>query len=346
MARIAPKFPAIDAHTHIREDGIASALDVMDSVGLKAMVNLTALDGEREAPLEEKITAYLGKHRRRFGVMMMMHLDTIDERGWGRREADRLTEAVELGACGLKELKRLGLEVRDKSGKLIPVDDPRIDPVWKRCGELGVPVAIHTSDPLQFHRKLTLRNERVVELQVHPDWYFLKPGLPSKMEVLEQRNRVIAKHKKTKFICVHVANFPEDLVTVARWLDMYPNMYIDLAARFVEIGRHHPEMVRNFFLHYQDRILFGTDTGISAGHQMLGVSMPSDKIFVEWSDYKETFLFPYFDSMYRYLETDDYYIPSPTPVQGQWPIHGIALPDKVLRKVYSENAKRTIPGLG
>ena len=163
---------------------------------------------------------------------------------------------------------------------------------------------------------------------MHPDWYFLKPGLPSKMEVLEQRNRVIAKHKRTKFICVHVANFPEDIVTVARWLDTYPNMYIDLAARFVELGRHHPEMVRNFFLYYQDRILFGTDTGVSADHQMLGVPMPSDEIFVKWSDYKETFLFPYFDSMYRYLETDDYYIPSPTPVQGQWPIHGIGLRTK------------------
>ena len=139
MARIAPKFPAIDAHTHIEQDGIASAVDIMDSVGLKAMVNLTALNGDRELPMKEKIAAYR-KHARRFGVMMMMHLDTIDERGWGKREAERLTEAVELGACGLKELKRLGLEREGQVGQTgprrRPAHRPRLEAL-RRAGRAG-----------------------------------------------------------------------------------------------------------------------------------------------------------------------------------------------------------------
>jgi predicted TIM-barrel fold metal-dependent hydrolase len=220
-----------------------------------------------------------------------------------------------------------------------------LDIIWERCAQLNVPFWIHVSDPLAFHKPLTLKNDRIVELMVHPDWYFMKKGLPGKYEILESLNRVIRRHPRTKFICVHVAGLAEDLITVSHWLDEMPNMNLDLAARFVEIGRHHPEMVRNFFIRHQDRILFGTDTGISAKSVMLGVPMPADREFYKRADYKAGILVPHFDALYRYLETDDYYIPAPSPIQGTWPIHGIALPDDVLKKVYSENALRLIPTL-
>ncbi len=342
MKSVSPAFPAIDAHTHVRNDGAAVAIDVMDTVGLTQMVNLTAgtvLD------FKEGLAALSGKHPQRFACLVKLDYDTLDEPDWAEKQADGLEAAVKAGASGLKEVKRLGLSVRWKTGELLKIDDPVLDPIWHRCAALAVPVIIHTTDPLAFHQPLTLRNERLVELQVHPTWRFQKPGLPSKMEILDARSRMMARNPKTRFVCVHFGTFPEDPVTVAKWLDDHPNMYLDLAARFVEMGRHHPEMMRNFFIRFQDRILFGTDTGISANHVMLGVSMPSDEEFVKGDDFKESFLLPYYESMYRYLETDDYYIPPSTPVQGSWPMHGIALPDDVLRKVYSENAKRLIPGL-
>lgn len=342
MESIAPKFPAIDTHMHIRADGAEAALDVMDSVGLSAAVNLT---GGTVLDFDEGLSALLEKHSDRFAVCVMLDYEGIDEKDWGKSQADGLEAAVKAGATGLKEVKRLGLGVRDKSGKLVTVDDERLNPVWERCAKLGIPVVIHTTDPLAFHQPLSLTNERFVELQVHPQWVFQRPGLPSKMEILEARARMIAANPDTQYICVHVGTFPEDLVTVALWLEELPNMHLDTAARFVEIGRHHPEMVRNFFIRYQDRIMFGTDTGIGAERRMLGVGMPGDEEFWKREDYKETFLFPYYGSMYRYLETDDYHIPPSTPVQGGWTMHGISLPDDVLKKVYSENALRMFPGL-
>ena len=342
MAKVAPRFPAVDVHTHLRNDGVKVALDIMDSVGLKVMVNITA---GTTTFFKEGLKAFGGRNRRRFAACVMLDFKGLDAKNWAARQADGLEAAVKAGAAGLKEVKRLGLDIRLEDGRLLAIDDPRMDVIWERCGQLGVPFWIHVSDPLAFHKPLHLTNERVVELQVHPDWYFNKPGLPSKYQILNALNRVIKRHPKTKFICVHFGGLPEDPVTVSHWLDEMPNMYIDLAARFVEMGRHHPEMMRNFFIRHQDRILYGTDTGVSADRVMLGVSMPADGEFFGRADFKKAFLLPHFEATYRYLETDDYFITAPSPVQGTWPLHGISLPDRVLRKVYAENALRIIPAL-
>jgi len=342
MPRVRPRFPAIDVHDHLANDGVKASLDIMDSVGLAAMVNLTSGTTTR---FKEGLRAFGGRNKSRFAACVMFDFKGVDDKNWAKRQADGLERAVKAGAAGLKEVKRFGLNVRFKNGELLKIDDPRLDVVWERLGQLGVPFWIHVSDPLAFHQDLSLDNERVVELQVHPDWYFNKPGLPSKYDCLNALNRVIKRHPKTKFICVHFGGLPEDPVTVSHWLDEMPNMYIDLAARFVELGRHHPEMIRNFFLRHQNRILFGTDTGVSSRGCMLGVSMPADREFFMRSDFKKAFLYPHFGAIYRYLETDDYYITAPSPVQGTWPLHGISLPDRVLRKVYHENALRIVPAL-
>ena len=342
MPKVRPRFPAIDVHDHLDNDGVKASLDIMDSVGLAAMVNLTS---GTTAKFKEGLRAFGGRNKSRFAACVMFDFKGVDDKNWAKRQADGLEAAVKAGAAGLKEVKRLGLNIRFKNGELLKIDDPRLDVVWERLGELGVPFWIHVSDPLAFHKPLGLSNERVVELQVHPDWYFNKPGLPTKYELLRALNRVIKRHPKTNFICVHFGGLPEDPMTVSHWLDEMPNMYIDLAARFVEMGRHHPEMMRNFFIRHQDRILFGTDTATSANHVMLGVSMPADSDFFKRGDFKKAFLWPHFDALYRYLETDDYYITAPSPVQGTWPLHGIALPDGILRKVYAENALKVIPAL-
>ena len=210
-------------------------------------------------------------------------------------------------------MKDLGLGDRDKQGKLITIDDPRLDAIWEECGRLGIPVAIHTSDPEAFFTPVDNHNERYEELHENPTWSFYGPGIPSKEELLRQRNRVFEKHPRTTFIALHVANWPENLDAVSSWLDKYPNMLVEFGARQAELGRQ-PRRAGKFFRDYQDRILFGTD------------SEPETGMYANY---------------FRWLETADEYFPYwGYPGQGRWEIYGLELPDSILEKVYHKNADR------
>lgn len=309
-----PKFPVIDFHNHLGRADLKKCLAEMDAAGVKACVSL---DGRSRGDFyKEHLRQCQAVSKDRFIVFFSPDFSRIDEPDFGNKEAARLEEAVKLGCRGLKIFKSLGLTDRDKSGRLIPVDDPRIDPIWAKCGELRIPVMIHVTDPVAFFTLLDKYNERYDELQAHPDWLFYGPQFPSKNEILAQRNRVIARHPQTIFVGAHVANLPEDLGAVAQWLDTYPNLYVDIDARISELGRQ-PYTARKFFIKYQDRITFGTDT------------MPSA---VAYRIY------------YRFLETDDeYFNPSGGHhLQGRWNIYGIFLPDTVLEKVYHKNAEKVL----
>ena len=176
---------------------------------------------------------------------------------------------------------------------------------------------IHSADPAAFFTPLDRHNERWHELNEHPDWLFHGKDFPTRAQLLAQRNRVIERHPRTTFIGAHFGNSPEDLATLAQWLDRYPNFYVDIDARINELGRQ-PYSARRFFLKYQDRILFGTDMAPDAAAYRIG---------------------------YRFLETDDEYWDSAEPTghrQGFWMIYGIFLPDDVLKKVYKTNAERIL----
>ncbi len=241
----------------------------------------------------------------------------IDAADFGQSEAGKLGEAVGMGIRGLKISKVLGLTVKDKTGKVVPVDDPRIDPIWAKCGELGIPVLIHVSDPVAFHTPVDRYNERYDELGAHPDWSCYGEQYPySKEDILAQLHRVIERHPQTIFISTHVGNLAEDLGRVSMWLEKYPNMYVDIDARISELGRQ-PYTARKFMIRHQDRILFGTDTRPNAEA---------------------------YRTYYRFLETDDeYFDPSPSHhQQGRWMIYGIYLPDEVLEKIYNKNALKIL----
>ncbi len=315
-----PKFPVIDLHNHLGAFSggadLRKCLQEMDKAGVKACVSLDGLskdDVYKQHILELKAVSD------RFIVFFSPDFSRIDEPGFGKKEAARLEEAVNMGARGLKIFKSLGLTDRDKSGKLLTIDDPRIDPIWAKCGELRIPVMIHITDPKAFFTPLDKRNERYDELGAHPDWLFYGPQFPKKDDVIAQRNRVIARHPNTIFIGAHMANMPEELATIAKWLDQYPNLYVDIDARISELGRQ-PYTARKFFIKYQDRITFGTDT------------LPSAEAYRIY---------------YRFLETDDeYFNPSGGHhLQGRWNIYGIYLPDEVLEKVYHKNAEKVL-GMG
>ena len=184
--------------------------------------------------------------------------------------ADQLTEAHRLGAIGLKITKGLGLGYPAADGvHLLAVDDPGLDPMFERAGELGMPVAIHCGDPKAFWKPATPDNERWDELQAHPEWSFYNSGVPSWQELYDALERRVARHPKTTFIAVHFGDDPEDPDNVARMLDRYPNFFLDTAARVPEIGRQPQDKMRRFFIKYQDRILFGTDTGIGADQDQM-----------------------------------------------------------------------------
>jgi predicted TIM-barrel fold metal-dependent hydrolase len=310
-----PKFPVIDIHNHLGDlESMKDYLMKMDQAGVWITVSL---DGHSKDDFYKKhLKAAQSVSPSRLLVFFAPDWERIDEPNFGINEAKRLQEAVKSGIRGVKVFKDLGLTLKDKSGKLIPVDDPRLDPIWAMCGQLNIPVMIHVSDPKAFFKPIDQFNERYDELAAHPDWSFYGSQFPSKDVILEQRNRVIEKHPNTVFIGAHMANLPEDLGRVAMWLEQYPNFYIDVDARISELGRQ-PYTARKFLIKYQDRVLFGSDTP------------PNVKAYQNY---------------YRFLETDDEYIDPAEGhhLQGRWMIYGVHLPDEVLEKIYYKNALRLL----
>ena len=338
-----PAFPVIDFHAHLSwsaqgENGVSMTgerkficepkdlLPVMDRKKLRTLVNLTGGYGDG---LKQAVEKFDNSHPGRFLTMTEPAWAKTKDANYAKLQVELLEEAKRNGARGLKVLKTLGLYLRENisSGKLIQIDDSRFDPMWDACGRLGLPVAIHVSDPVAFFLKTDRFNERFEELNNHPDWSFHGKDFPSNDELLAARNRVFARHPKTQFVALHVGNFAEDLGNVGAALDKHPNLHVDIAARVGELGRQ-PKASRKFFEKYQDRILFGTDAvpnGIETPQQIFG-----DKLY---------------EIYYRFLETEDEYFdyaPAAVPPQGRWQIYGIGLPPSILKKVYYNNAARLL----
>ena len=328
------KLPTVDIHSHFRyrlkhdpkllKDYVA----VMDRNRIAVSVSL---DGRLGDELEDHKNYLWTEYADRF--MIFANLDfqgtgdpddpatwACNQPGFARDSVERLRLAKRAGVSGLKLFKQFGLSYRNADGTLISIDDPRFDPIWKCCGELNLPVLIHTADPAAFFQPINPSNERWEELSRHPDWSFYGDQFPSREDLLEQRNRVLARHPKAQFIGAHVANNAEDLKQVGAWLDRYPNLSVEIASRIGELGRQ-PYTARRFLMKYQDRVLFGTDG-----------PWPETRLHLYW----------------RFLETDDEYFPyseKPFPPQGFWQIYGVFLPQEVLEKIYFRNSFKLIEGL-
>jgi predicted TIM-barrel fold metal-dependent hydrolase len=338
------QLPRLDVHTHINPDGLARAQAIMDEYGMIGMVNLSGMTpGPPRFALEKQLAMARASGGRIAVFTNVSFLQALRKAHFGQRPdygnalAEELSMAKQLGAIGLKISKGLGLGYPDvKGNRALPVDDPGLDPLFEKAGELGMPVAIHTGDPKTFWLPPDEKNERYDELRAHPEWSFHGSDLPSWDELYQAFERRVARHPKTTFIGVHFGNNPEDPDRVGQLLEKYSNLFIDTAARVPEIGRQNAEKMRRFFEKYQDRILFGTDLGVGATQdEMMYGSNGALPPTLE--DEKR-----FFRSTWRYFETRDKQFESPTPIQGRWKIDGLGLSEAILRKLYLENAVRIL----
>lgn len=310
------KYYVIDVHNHINDAARidehmppARVVDIMNATNVKTVVILTGMWGDKlQGVIDEMVKPYPG----RFMVFTQLDYSKINDSNFGQEMVALIDDSVRRGARGLKFLKDLGLGVRDKNGKLVAIDDPRLDPVWDECGRLGIPVFIHTGDPEAFFLPINGENERYEELTEHPDWSFYGRDYPSLQALLEARNRVFARHPKTTFVSLHMG-WPENLDWVDKMLAAYPNVLVEFGAREAELGRQ-PQRTRELFLKYQDRVMFGTDNGMDEAM---------------------------YRNIFRWLETgDESFDYWGYPSQGRWEIYGLNLPDPVLEKIYHQNAER------
>jgi hypothetical protein len=337
-------IPRIDVHVHVPPALAEYAVQIFAQYGVRIALNASGGHPhggglERSAAAAERTHGAL----RPYCYLDYARVEEPDFADYARRSLDACRA---LGAVGLKVYKALGLGITLSDGSLLAVDDPRLDPVFERAGELGLPVLIHSGDPRAFFQPPTPDNERYDELSAHPSWSFWgerpdgRGRWPSWEEVLDQFERRVARHPNTVFVGAHFGNAPEDPDRVSRMLDQYPNLVIETAARIPEIGRHPPARMREFFLRYRDRIMFGTDFQLgSDGSLVLGSAGrnpdPPERIPV------------FYEAHFRYFETADRDFPHPTPIQGNWTIDGIDLPHEVLEFLYWRNAARvfSLPSL-
>lgn len=330
-------IPRIDVHVHVPPERYAWATEVFARYGVRVALN--ASGGHPDGGgLEETIAASRTVNG---AILSYCSLDFryVEEPDFATYATTTLDHCRAQGAVGLKISKALGLGYILSDGTLLRVDDPRLDVVFEHAGELGMPVLIHSGDPQAFFLPPTPDNERYAELGEHPGWSFYgpvpdgPPGLmwPSWQEVFDQFEARVARHPRTRILGAHFGNAPEEPETVARMLERYPNLYVETGARVPEIGRFDARRMRAIFERFSDRILFGTDFQTSrSGFLALGSAG-------EGSDSEEDIPF-FYEQQFRYFETEERGLRSPTPIQGDWPIDGIGLSREVLERFYYRNA--------
>jgi predicted TIM-barrel fold metal-dependent hydrolase len=308
------KFPFIDVHNHQFDmplKDLSKLTAEMDSLNMAFMINLS---GFRGLYLQQSLKNVKENAPTRFGLFVNIDFETIDEADFATEQVALIDQAVQDGVMGLKVYKSLGLTDRDKNGTRIAVNDPRLDPIWKACGDNNIPVLIHSGEPASFWHPKDKFNERWLELRQKPNRYRDPATNPSFEEVLAEQHDIFRKHPNTTFINAHLGWMGNDLDRLGAHLDTYPNVVTEIGAVLAELGRQ-PKRARQFFIDYQDRILFGKDS------------------------YRVSEYFTYF----RVLETDDEYFDYYRKRHAHWKMYGLALPDSILKKLYYKNALRLFP---
>lgn len=310
------KFPFIDVHNHqwtMPIQDLDKLAVEMDSLNMAVMVNLSGFRGKY---LEWSLDNVNKNYPKRFVLFLNINFENLDDAGWPEEPLKLMEEAVKQGVKGLKVYKGLGLTDKDNNGNRIAIDDPRLDPIWAKCGELGIPVLIHSGEPNSFWSPKDKYNERWLELKQEPSRYRSPDNYPTFEQIMGEQHHVFRKHPEAKFIDAHLGWFGNDLERLGELFDELPNVYTELGAVLAELGRQ-PRAARAWMIRYQDRVMMGKDT------------------------YKKEEYYTYF----RVLETDDEYFDYYRKRHAHWKMYGLSLPDSVLKKVYFGNALKVIPGI-
>jgi predicted TIM-barrel fold metal-dependent hydrolase len=316
----AAKYPAIDFHGHPDDliesaRGLETLHSALDRLNVRVMV---AADNVSGSELLTALAAIRASDAMRDRVRVLAGIDFTDVGpGWAERAVKQLDADVAAGAVGVGEIsKGLGLSIRKRDGSRLRIDDPALDPIWDECARLGIPVFIHTADPWEFFQPVDYTNERWLELSLFPGRRYPRDRFPSFEELMTERDNMFRKHPRTTFVAAHMGWHANDLASLGAMLDAMPNVYTEVGAVLYDIGRQ-PRASHDFFIKYQDRILFGKDS-----------FQPTE--------------YPYY---FRVFETADEYFDYYRPYHAFWKLYGIDLPDSVLRKVYFANALKITKGL-
>jgi uncharacterized protein len=310
------KFPFIDIHGHqynMANQDLSPVVAAMDTLNMKVMVNLSGRSGDA---LVKAVANAKQNFPGRFVVFCNVDFEGAGAAGWIEKTVAQLEADVKNGAVGLKVYKGLGLSNKDAYGKRLAIDDPRLDPIWEKCGALGIPVLIHAADPKSFWDEVDAENERWLELKTHPRRKRSATEPAPWEQIIGEQHRMFRKHPKTTFINAHMGWFPNDLGKLGQLLDEIPHMQVEIGAIIAELGRQ-PAFARAFFIKYQDRIHFGKDSWV-----------PDE-----------------FSTYFRVLESADEYFPYHKKYHAFWAMYGLNLPDEVLKKVYYKNTLRIVPGI-
>ena len=326
---IKAKFPFIDVHNHqwrMPTQNVKELTDEMDKLNMGVMVNLSGKSyketpGEINGGFDVNDNDFLVrsinnvKNSKPGRIVFFTNISFVGfgKPGWTEKTVSELEKDVKSGACGLKIYKDLGMEFKDQDGKRIAIDDPRLDAVWDKAGQLGIPVIIHSADPSSFWQPMDKNNERWLELKTHPDRK-RDNAFVSWSKLIEEQHNMFRKHSHTTFIAAHFGWLSNNLDSLAHLLDEMPNVNVEFGAIIAELGRQ-PIHARNFFEKYQDRIMFGKDSWVPDEYQ----------------------------TYFRVLETNDEYFPYHKKYHAFWKMYGMGLPDNILKKIYYKNALRIVP---
>ena len=316
---IKAKYPFIDVHNHqfnMPTQDLSELVGEMDKLNMAVMVNLSGRGRGSDEHLQGALNNVHENFPNRLIVFTNIQLAGIDDPDWTSRTVAQIRNDVKLGANGLKIYKSQGMTNVDSIGNRIKINDPRIDPVWAVCGELGIPVLIHAADPKQFWQDYDADNERWLELKTHPRRKRDDENPAPWQTIIDEQHNIFHKHPQTTFINAHLGWYGNDLKKLASLMDLYPNMNAEIGAVIAELGRQ-PRAAKEFLTKYQDRIMFGKDS---------------------WHPEE-------YYTYFRVLETADEYFPYYKKYHAYWKMYGLDLSDEVLRKIYYKNALRVIPNI-
>jgi len=304
------KFPAIDVHSHDfakTDEDVDRWVRTMDSCGIEKSIILSGATGTRFDSICDKYSRY----KNRFEIWCGFEIDGYKEAGWSDKAVAELERCVNKGARGVGELSDKGFGLRYKGGFGPHIDDPVMKPLLKKCAELGIPINIHVAEPIWMYLPMDSTNDGLMNGY---KWKIdsTQQGILGHAALVKTLDNAVRENPKTIFIACHYANCEYDLSILGAMFDKYPNFYADGSARFGEVSPI-PRYMAKFYEKYQDRLLYGTD------------NIPE---------------FPMYEVTIRILETLDehfYYYRF-----YHWPSHGFGLSDKILKKVYRENAKKVM----